>query len=330
MTVSSRAVLYALAAALCYGFSAPLSKLLLARLSPTFLAALLYLGAGLGMLAAYAAEARLNTLRREQPLSRSDLPYLAAMVLLDAAAPILLLWGLQTATPATVALLNNFEIAATALIACWLFGERGGRRLWAAVGLMTAAGILLTVENFRTLAFSSGALLALLASVCWGFENNTTRVLSAKDPLQTVMVKGFGSGTLALAAAACMGQTNFASPGYVAGGLLLGAGAYGCSVYFYILAQRTLGAARTGLYYAAAPFIGVGLSFLLIGQRVGLGFCAAAVLMAAGTYLSVTERPAPLKTALRGGGSKAGCRAAHNSGDDNLPPAKNHPPQLPS
>ena len=233
------AVFYALTAALFYGMSAPFSKLLLTRLSPSFLAALLYLGAGLGMACVYGCQHCAHSCA-EQPLERKDLPYLTAMVLLDIAAPVLLLFGLKTTTPATVSLLNNFEIAATALVAGVWFKEKVGRRMWSAIGLITAACILLTVEDFSALAFSGGAVLALLASLCWGFENNTTRVLSGKNPVQTVS------------------------------------------------------AARTGVYYAFAPFMGVGLSFVLVGQPLGFSFCSALALMLAGTYLAVTEkRPNP-------------------------------------
>ena len=281
------AIGYALAAALFYGMSAPFSKLLLNRLSPTFLASLLYIGAGLGMAVLFCF--RPANSPAEKPLARADIPWLSAMVLLDIAAPVLLLFGLKTATPATVSLLNNFEIAATALIAGVWFKEKVGRRLWAAIGLITAACILLTVEDFSSLAFSRGAVLALLASICWGFENNTTRVLSGKNPLQTVMVKGFGSGLGALLLAVSLREVTFPI-GHIAGALTLGAFVYGASVYCYIRAQRQLGAARTGIYYAFAPFIGVALSFMLVGQPLGVSFCAALAIMLAGTYLAVTER----------------------------------------
>ena len=286
MNKTRLAVIYALTAALCYGLSAPFSKLLLRQISPAFLASLLYWGAGLGMLAVYVFPAK--SAPSAPALSGKDFPWLAAMVLLDAAAPMLLLWGLQTTTPATVALLNNFEIAATALIAFWLFKETVSKRLWAAVVLITAASVLLTVDDFSALSFSKGALLALAASICWGFENNTTRQLSAKNPVQTVMVKGFGSGSLSLCVAAYTGQIHLA-PGYIFGALLLGALAYGCSVYFYILAQRYLGAARTGVFYAAAPFMGVLFSFMLIGQPIGWSFCTALALMLAGTWLAAAD-----------------------------------------
>ena len=140
--------------------------------------------------------------------------------------------------------------------------------------------------------------MALAASICWGFENNTTRQLSAKNPVQTVMVKGFGSGSLSLCVAAYTGQIHLA-PGYILGALLLGALAYGCSVYFYILAQRYLGAACTGVFYAAAPFMGVLFSFMLIGQPIGWSFCTALALMLAGTWLAAAGHVLPPRSTLK-------------------------------
>lgn len=289
MKTKSLAIGYALAAALCYGLSVPFSKLLLRHLSPSFLAALLYLGAGLGMLIIKLAPFKIKAVTVSPSLTKRDVPLLCAMVLLDTAAPILLLWGLESTTPATVSLLNNFEIAATAMIAFLWFKETVGKRLGTAILLITAACILLTTDDFSSISFSSGGLLALAASICWGFENNTTRLLSAKNPLQTVMVKGFGSGILALVLACFLRNINL-HPIYVSAALLLGAVAYGCSVYFYILAQRYLGAARTGVFYAAAPFMGVILSFVIIGQPIGPSFCTALGLMLLGSYLAATEK----------------------------------------
>lgn len=115
------------------------------------------------------------------------------MILLDILAPIFLMIGLFSTTPETVSLLNNFEIVATSVIALVLFKEVIPSRLWLAIVLITLASILLSVEDFGMLTFSKGSLLVLLASICWGFENNITRALSVKDPMQVVILKWFGS-----------------------------------------------------------------------------------------------------------------------------------------
>ena len=190
--------------------------------------------------------------------------------------------------PATAALLGNFEIVATALVAILIFREAVGRRLWIALLLITIASIILSVEDFHTITLSTGCALVLLSCICWGLENNCTRMLSLSDPMQIVVVKGFGSGMGALIIALVAGQVSYA-PLHIAGALLLGFFAYGLSIYFYVAAQRELGAARTGAYYAFAPFIGVLLSIVLFDDILTVSFVAAAAVMLVGTYFVITE-----------------------------------------
>lgn len=283
------AVFLALAAALCYGLSAPVSKLLMGRVAPVLLAALLYLGAGLGMGAVLLLERRSRAGEKEARVTRQELPWVAAMVALDIAAPVLLMTGLAVTAPGTVSLINNFEIVVTAAIALLIFREAVGKRMWLAIVLITLSTAVLSMEELWPLTFSPGALLVLLACVCWGFENNCTRMLSLKNPVQIVTIKGLGSGLGALIIAAFSRQLT-GDALYIALSLALGFVAYGLSIFFYIHAQRRLGAARTSAYYAAAPFIGVGLSFALDAQPVTAAFLAGLGIMALGTYLAAFER----------------------------------------
>ncbi|MEN6472056.1 MAG: DMT family transporter [Clostridiaceae bacterium] len=284
-------VLFALLAALLYGVSVPLSKLLLERLSPFLLAALLYFGAGIGMLGMRLFSNARGNRSAEAHIGKKELPFAGLMVALDIAAPVLLLFGLRQATAASVSLAGNFETAATAVFALLLFREPIGKRLWLAIALITAASVLLSLGDAKNLALSPGMVFALLACACWGLENNCTRALSQKDPQQIVAIKGIGAGAGALLLAACTGELTW-EPVSVLFALLLGFASYGISIRLYILAQRNLGAARTGAYYAAAPFLGAALSAALFGQSLTLFFLAALILMAAGGILAVTERHA--------------------------------------
>ena len=288
---NTRAVLYAILAASLYGISSPVSKLLLVELSPTFMAALLYLGAGLGMLmvSIISGRGKRGRTRTEAKLTRKELPYVILMVLLDIAAPILLMFGLLGTTSANASLLNNFEIVATSLIALFIFNEAIGKRMWIAIGLITFSSMLLTLDDPMALKFSYGSFLVLLACLCWGLENNTTRKLSIKDPMQVVIIKGFGSGLGSLIITLALGEFLWKTS-YVLFALILGFAAYGVSIYFYILAQRDLGAARTSAYYAAAPFIGVFISFVVFGTRLTPIFLIALLIMLAGTYFTVMEK----------------------------------------
>jgi drug/metabolite transporter (DMT)-like permease len=287
----SRGIFFAVLAAALYAVSTPCSKLLLRQLAPTMMAAFLYLGAGLGMLLLGMLRRALGHPSQERKLSREDLPYTLGMILLDIAAPIFLMLGLAATAAANVSLLNNFEIVATSIIALCIFKETISKRLWLAIVLVTAASMLLSFEDTGSLSFSGGSLFVLLACVCWGFENNCTRKLSAKDPLEIVAVKGICSGTGSLIIALCAGQ-RIPRAGGAAAALLLGFVAYGLSIYFYIRAQRVLGAAKTSTYYAVSPFIGAGLSLLIFRQIPGPLFLTALAVMAAGTYFASVEKPA--------------------------------------
>lgn len=288
-TGSNRAIFYAILAAALYGLNMPLSKILLRETAPMMMAAFLYIGAGIGMLLLGAIRSKVITGWKSDPkLTRQDLPYTIMMVLLDIAAPIFLMFGVTLTTAANASLLNNFEIVATAIIALMFFGEKISKRLWIAITLITLSSILLTVDDKSVFSFSIGSLLVLLACVCWGLENNCTRKISHKDPIQIVTIKGFGSGIGALCIALSVGEP-LPALGSLPMVLLLGFVAYGLSIFFYTYAQRTIGAAKTSAYYAVAPFIGVGLSFLLVWEKPMPSFFIALAIMVLGTYLTVQE-----------------------------------------
>lgn len=281
------AVVMALLAAVLYGISSPLSKLLLVEIPPLFMAALLYLGAGLGM-SLLELIVKGKRKGKEASITKKELPFVLGMLLLDIGAPIFLMFGLQYSNPASVSLLNNFEIAATSLIALAIFKEAIGKRMWAAIALITFASMLLSIEDIGSLSFSMGSAFVLLACVCWGFENNCTKMLSIKDPIQIVIIKGIGSGTGALLIA-FISRSKASDLIYCLLAMLLGFVAYGLSIYFYIRAQRVLGASRTSAYYAAAPFIGVLLSFIIFREGISYVFWIASLIMLVGTHFIMTE-----------------------------------------
>ena len=283
-----KAVFFAFLAAALYALNSPFSKLLLDRIPPTMMAAFLYLGAGLGLFLLGVFGILTGKPTKELPLTRRELPFTIGMIVLDIAAPVFLMLGLTMTTAANASLLNNFEIVATSLIALVIFREAVPKRLWLAIGLVTLSSILLSFEDMSSLSFSWGSLFVLLACVCWGLENNCTRMLSSKNPLQIVVIKGFGSGTGALILALATGE-RFPVLWAVLCALLLGFVAYGLSIYFYIYAQRYLGAAKTSTCYAVAPFIGTGLSLLIFRELPSAVFLIALAIMIAGTYFASTD-----------------------------------------
>lgn len=281
-----RAILLALLAAAFYAVNMPLSKLLLKDVGPTMMAALLYLGAGVGVGILSMINRRDSA--KSEKLNRSDLPYVLGMIALDIAAPIFLMLGLRSGTSANAALLGNFEIVATTLIALIAFREAVTPRLWAAIGLIAAASALLSFEGGESLRFSVGSLLVLLATLCWGLENNCTRKISDKSAYEIVALKGIFSGTGSLLIALFIGE-GLPDIAHIAGAMLLGFVAYGLSIFMYVRAQHTLGAARTSAYYAVNPFIGALLSLALLREPLSKTYLVALAVMAAGSALVVAD-----------------------------------------
>lgn len=287
---TNQGILLAILAAVLYALNAPFSKILLEHMPSTLMAGFLYLGAGMGMAAIAGMRKIRKTTEHEMTLTRKEMPYTLAMILLDIAAPIFLLMGLRATTAANASLLNNFEIVATALIALGVFKEQISKRLWLGILFVTMSCAVLSYEDLSSLQFSGGSLLILLACVCWGFENNCTRMLSSKDPLQIVLLKGIFSGIGSLTIGLCIGEriTNWWSvPAVLAIGLI----AYGLSIYVYVYAQRLIGAARTSAYYAVAPFIGVLLSVIIFKNALSPTFMIAVILMVLGAWLASSDEP---------------------------------------
>jgi drug/metabolite transporter (DMT)-like permease len=281
-------IIYAILAAAFYALSTPISKFFLNNeFSPTMLAGLLYIGAGFGMLVVSAIRKKKETIK-EEPLKKAHLPYIIGMVVLDILAPISLMLGLKLSTPGNVALLNNFEIVATSLIALAIFRESISKRTWIGIILITIASVILTFNDISSFTFSIGSLYVILACVFWGFENNCTRKLSESDPIRIVVIKGIFSGVGSLIVACILGDLSFEWT-FIVIALLLGFVAYGFSVLLYVSAQRGLGASKTSAYYAVAPFISVLLSLLLFLEIPEYNFYIALIVMIAGAYFVSTK-----------------------------------------
>lgn len=281
-----KAILYAFLAAVFYAINIPISKILLQYVGPTTMAALLYLGAGIGI--GILSRINKNDFANTEPLSKKDLPYVIGMIVLDIAAPIFLMLGIRYGSSANASLLGNFEIVVTTLIALFLFKEAVSNRLWMAIGFISLASILLSFEGMDSFQFSYGSLLVLAATICWGFENNCTRNISSKNTYEIVILKGVFSGLGALVIA-FLQREMIPSVQYILLALLLGFVAYGLSIFLYIRAQNVLGAAKTSAYYAVAPFIGSFLSFLLLKEQLSWIYLIALGIMIIGSILVVVD-----------------------------------------
>lgn len=288
--MSLRSAAPALAAALLFGASTPLAKLLVGEMSPLLLAGLLYLGSGIGL-------AALLSLRRLRPanearhlhIPRREWPWLLGAIAFGGMlGPALLMWGLTSTDGATASLLLNIEGVLTAVLAWVVFKENADRRIVLGMAAIVAGGVLLSLEP-AGVTLSPGALLIGAACLCWAIDNNLTRKVSTNDAMLVACLKGLLAGAcntgLALAAGAELPVAHGAGAAMLVGFL-----GYGLSLTLFVVGLRTLGTARTGAYFSVAPLFGVALSLAIWPEPPSPLFWAAAGLMAFGVWLHIRER----------------------------------------
>lgn len=278
-------ILHALLAALFFGASAPIAKLLLGDIAPILLASFLYLGSGVGIALTKLARPK----GTEAGIQRADLKWLAGAIISGGIlAPIILMVSLQNTSASTASLLLNFEGVGTTLLAWLFFKESISRRAWTAILIITLASIFLSTDFSGGFGFSLGALGIILACVLWGVDNNFTRNISGKDPLVIVAWKGLVAGSFSFILAWALGNP-FPSFTTLLGILILGFLSYGLSTMLFIRSMRGLGAARTSALYGTAPLAGVILSIFMFGEFPSFFFIIATILMVGGALLLINE-----------------------------------------
>lgn len=281
----TRGVSAALLAALLFGASTPIAKQLLAGIDPWLFAGLAYLGSGIGL--AVLRTARSGIAVR---VTASDRKWLAAAIATGGvAAPVLLLYGLSRMPAADVSLLLNAEVVLTAVIAWFVYREGWDRRLVTGVLLIASGAVALTWSAGASFEELLPAAAVLAACLAWAIDNNLTRKVALADPTSIAMMKGLVAGATNTSLALVVGASW---PGalHVAAIALLGFVSYGISLMLFIIALRHLGAARTGAYFATAPFVGALLAIPIAQEPVTPRLGIAAALMAAGVWLHLSER----------------------------------------
>ena len=274
-----------LGAAVLFGCSAPLISTLTGSGSALSIAGLLYAGATVALLAVRL----IRGTSAETPVSRRDIPALAALTVLGGVVgPVALVLGLARLSAAAGSLLLNLEAVFTLAIAVLLGREHLGRRGMVSAGLTIAGAVLLSEGSLAGASWIGGALIAL-ATLAWGIDNNLSQRLSLRDPLQIATLKAAGASLPMLGLALLLGHRFPPLPATLAL-LAIGALGYGISIWLDLLALRDLGAAREAVLFATAPFVGALFSLLVLGDAATPTLLLAAALMAAGVVLLLREQ----------------------------------------
>jgi len=274
----------ALGAALLFGAGTPFSKALLASVAPWLLAALLYLGSGIG-LTIYRWLRRSPKVR----LPSNEWPWFAGAILAGGViGPVLLMFGLTGMAASGASLLLNAEGVFTALLAWFAFKENFDRRIALGMLAIVTGAVVLSWPAEARLAVAWPALAVLGACLAWAIDNNLTRKVSLSDATWIASIKGLAAGTVNLLLAFWVGSAP-PTVSAVMAGLLIGLLAYGMSLSLFVVALRHLGTARTGAYFSVAPFFGALLAIPLLREPISERLLVAGALMMVGVWLHLTE-----------------------------------------
>jgi drug/metabolite transporter (DMT)-like permease len=271
-------------AAAMFGAATPASKVLLADFPPFQLGGILYLGAAL----AVSPLVLLSGVKAPWHFGRkSGLCLLGSLTFGGVLAPVLLLFGLQSASGGSVSMWLGLEGSATAILAFLFFREHLGWKAW--------AGILLALVSSMILGSAEGtggvraAALVLLACVCWGIDNNLSSLIDAATPAQVTFWKGLTAGAINLAIGLCLAP--FAgSMETTAIGVAIGGAAYGLSLVFFLIAAQRLGATRAQMLFASSPFMGLALSAFLLHEGISSEQWFALALFAVALWLLMHDK----------------------------------------
>jgi drug/metabolite transporter (DMT)-like permease len=277
-----RGVYHAVVAAALFGGTAPGVEYFGRGAGPFATATLLYVGS---FLAALVPE------KDGEPIRRSDARRVLVVAALGAAlAPAALAWGLQHAGATSGALVLNLEAVFTVMLARALYHERLGKRLMLALALIVAGGALLPLRTGKPdLRLGLGLLFVALSTLAWASDSTLSRPLAQRRPTSVIFWKSLVGIALSLSLALTL-REPWPDARSIAGLIAIGVAGYGVSLRFYILAQRELGAARTGSVFGFSPLLGAAIAFAL-GDREGpLVVLGAAIAICIGVAVLATEK----------------------------------------
>ncbi|MCG8380664.1 MAG: DMT family transporter [Gammaproteobacteria bacterium] len=279
-------LLMAILSALLFGAATPASKWLLNELSAFQLAGLLYLGAALGV-APFAFRKSAHQPVSIWPKDKKNTQRLGGAILAGGIlAPVFLLFGLQLSSASSVSLLLNLELVATVILGVIFFKDTLGKMglVGALVALLAAVLLSFNQEASGWLA----AFFVLAGCAFWGLDNHLTALVDTVSPAQSTFWKGLVAGVVnwLLGAMLAGWDVSFLA---VLTALFVGVWSYGASIVLYIQSAQHIGATRGQVIFSAAPFFGVLLSALVLGETLVWNHWLAAVFFMVSIALLMCE-----------------------------------------
>jgi drug/metabolite transporter (DMT)-like permease len=277
-------ILMALLSAILFGAATPASKLLLGGLTPFQLAGLLYLGAAIAVAPAALKSGGFALPPRAD--RRNQLLLAGAILFGGILGPVALLFGLRLAEAASVSLWLNLELAATAILGAVLFRDRLSPKGWFGVAAAILASMIVAWAPGNA-GFHAG-FLVFIACVCWGLDNHFTVLIDGITASQSTLWKGVVAGIINISIGVTLAPITVGiQPITIA--LIIGALSYGASIVLYIRSAQVIGATRAQVIFASAPFFGVALSVIFLGESLSIIYAIATPLFLLGVGLLLID-----------------------------------------
>ncbi len=270
-----------LLAGLLFGIATPLSKLTLSHLNSFQLAGLLYIGTAIAFLP-YVVRNR--TIEISALTKTGKKKYLIGIIVFGGLlGPLFLMLGLQTANSMSVSIWLNMELVATAILGLVIFKDHLGRFAIIGVILTLIASIVISSQE-NSSGIISGVFV-LIACICWGLDNHLTAIIDGITPQTTTFIKGLVGGTVNLLIGMILSGLKIQIE-YIGIALSIGIISYGISIFLYVTSAQNLGATRSQVLFSTAPFWGILIAYLVLGERINYITIAAIVILIIGIAFS--------------------------------------------
>lgn len=225
--------------------------------------------------------------------TKNALP-LMTLIIGSTGGTIALMFALSLASAASVALLSNFEVITTCIVAWIIFKEVIRPKTWVGIVIVTAGCVLLGFDFNGGISFSPASLLGFVACLFWSVENNSSRILSNCNRAEVVLIKDLGCSFILFIVAFCLGEDLLNPLLFYA--LILGTFAVGFTSILYMSSQQVIGAAKTSAFYATCPFLGSILSIFVLHELPYWNFYVALAIVFIGQVFVVWDTLSNSKT----------------------------------
>jgi len=292
----------AVSAAVLFGLSSTLNKIILVEVHPLVVAGLIYFIAGVFLFVVRFSPLHaiilswLETPTKVEPtMEKKDYAVLLLVAISGAVvASFLFIHGLSLTTAVNASLLLNMESLFTVVIAFIFLRERGLRKDYFGVLLLVLGAVLVTTRGeFQSLTSATefaGNLLIVLACLFWGIDNNLSRFLSKKRDLpHLVALKCLLGGSIVLVSALLL-NVNFRisvlSLPYL---FSVGAFSIGFSIVLFMFALREIGSMKTGVIFSTSSIFGAIFAFIVLKETLTVVQVGAGLVMFLGVYFLYKE-----------------------------------------